>query len=292
MKRKTFSFILSMVMLLSIFVVPAYAEESPTIKNEASLFLDEFLCNLKDGKIQEAYNAMNDERLQLNDTTVKLSQLTEAEKAYVEYVESGNRFKDLYSKDAIAEYEILGSISKDIISAKIKFENGAEAIVPFCVQKNGDSYVINITEKDIESYGYEEIRVSSSSTPLESKPLVTSAGILKDEYEFSYLFGTIYGIDSFSVSRNAITIDGYQANDALESGWESKAEVIYAVVVEHWYGDYVWATTTNAIVKNGSFSVTIVGKDSSHSDLRIRISNQTGAYPRSKGDGKLYSVTV
>lgn len=291
MKRKTISFILSLVMLLSISVVPAYAEESSYIKNEASLFLDEFLCNLKDGNIQKAYNTMNDERLQLKDT-IELSQLTEAEKAYIEYVESGNRLKDLYSKDAISEYEILGPISKDIISARIKFENGAEAIVPFCVQKDGDSYVINITEKDIESYGYKEIRASSSSAPLESKPLATSVGILKDEYEFSYLYGTIYGIDSFSVSRNAITIDGYQANDALESGWESKAEVIYAVVVEHWYGDYVWATTTNAIVKNGSFSVTIVGKDSSHSDLRIRISNQTGAYPRSKGDGKLYSVTV
>ena len=119
-----------------------------------------------------------------------------------------------------------------------------------------------------------------------------ASGTLKDSYEFSYLYGTIYGIDSFSVSKNGVRIDGYQANDAIDTGWTKKAEVIYSIVERHWYGDYVWASTNNSIVKNGSFSVSLVGKNSSQSNLRIRISNQTQANPRSKGNGKIYSISI
>lgn len=68
----------------------------------------------------------------------------------------------------------------------------------------------------------------------------------------------------------------------------AKAEVIYKIVVKHWYGDTVWGTTTNAVVKNGYFTVYLQGKNADTSNARIKIENTTGYMPLSKGSGSVY----
>ncbi|MBQ8134094.1 MAG: hypothetical protein IJ192_06815 [Clostridia bacterium] len=166
--------------------------------------------------------------------------------------------------------------------------------MPFNVIENDNGFIIKITLDDLSENGFVQSKTVIGKVDKEgSINSVKASGILKDEYEFSYLYGTIYGIDIFSVNnKGAIRIDGYQANDMISSGWTAKASVIYSIVEKHWYGDDVWATTSNPIVKNGNFSVKIIGKNSSQSNLRIRISNQTGANPRSKGHGQIFAVSV
>lgn len=274
----------------SSFAVSASAASVNGETSEAVAFLDEYLGNLKSGDLDSAYSVMNDGRMSIIED-IDMSAITVQEREYIDYVENGAKFQEQYNEEAIVAYEILDVYSCNVITAKLEFNNGGEAVVPFCVEKSADGFEICITDQDIEDLGYREIKVAENKE--ESPKLQSKASrVWKDDYEFSWLYGTIYGLDTFSVSQNGIEIDGYQANDMLSSGWETPAEVIYSVVVEHWYGDYVWATTTNAIKKNGYFDVTLVGKNSSQSDLKIRISNQTGAYPRSAGNGTLYSIAV
>ncbi len=290
MKKRMMSLALVATIAFSSLTVSASAASVNSETSEAVAFLDEFLGNLKSGDLDSAYSVMNDGRMSINEN-IDLSTITAQEREYIDYVENGVKFEEQYSEEAIVAYEILNLCPNNVITAKLEFNNGGEAIVPFCVEKGSDGFEVCITDQDIEELGYREIKTVESEKKL-SKLQSRATREWKDDYEFSWLYGTIYGLDTFSVSRNGIEIDGYQANDMLSAGWETPAEVIYSVVVEHWYGDYVWATTTNAIKKNGYFDVTLVGKNSSQSDLKIRISNQTGAYPRSAGNGTLYSITV
>lgn len=260
---------------------------SPTIE-----FLDNFLSNLKEGDINAAFECIEDERIELN-PNINVAALSAEEKANIQYTNSAEYFKDCYEKEAIAEYSSLTDIGNNTITADIVFSDGSEATIPFKVLPDGDSFRVKITDQDLSVNGYVETKAKSDTVD----EISSRAGDWKDSYEFSYLYGTIYGIDTFSVSKNGIQIVGYQVvgyqeNDAIESGWQSPAEVVYAIVVKHWYGDNVWASTNNAIIKNGSFDIKLVGKNSSQSDLRIRISNQTGANPRSAGSGTIYSVTI
>jgi len=294
MRNKLLSITIAAAMAAPISALPASAASvTEAYNNEAVAFLDDFLGNLKDGNYDDALLALNDERCALSDG-VDVSKLSEQEAAYVSYTESGQAFIDEYEKETIDTYEILDVYSDDVIRARINFADGSTAIVPFCIDLDGGEYKVHITTMDLDDYGYNKLTSAntSNSESTSDNAQGNRSTIWKDDYTFSYLYGTIYGIDSFSVSQNAIRIDGYQANYMLSSGWLSEAEVIYSVVVKHWYGDDVWATTSNAIKKNGNFSITIVGENSSQSDLVIRIANQTGAYPRSEGNGSLYSVSV
>lgn len=287
--KKILASALAVMMLFSTMAVSASATTTLVPKSEAALFLDAYLSNLKAGNVSTAYASTNNARQTLNEE-ISLTTLSAEEQDYVEYVESGDRFADLYAEEPIIDYTVLGEAENNIVTAELIFENGSEAIVPFRVVPSGNTYEVVYSLDDIDDLGYVETKAPTQTDNGDVDLLAT--GTWKDDYEFTYLYGTIYGLDTFSVSKNAIRIDGYQANYMLSSGWTSKAEVIYAVVVEHWYGDDVWATTNNSIVKNGSFSITIVGESSSKSNLKIRISNQTGANPRSEGNGSLYSVTV
>ncbi|MDE7137015.1 MAG: hypothetical protein K2O29_00945 [Ruminococcus sp.] len=291
MKKKLMSFTLALIMVAPISATSANALKIIKEDNESVIFLDEFLCNLKNGDINQAFCVMNDERSSLRED-IDISTLTSEQKATVEYVESGNAFADEYVKEAIKDYEILNVVSDGVITVALDFQDGSEAIVPFCVEKGTSGYTIHITDVDIDNLGYKSVKTVENSVKDNQNQLPRAYGDWKDDYTFDYLYSTIYGQDTFSVNQKAILIEGYQANYMLESGWQKEAEVIYSVVVKHWYGDSVWATTSNAIKKNGSFSITIVGDNSSESDLRIRISNQTGTDPRSKGYGSLYSVSV
>ena len=285
MSKRLFAAIIAIVMVCSIGAIGVNAqtqEQSPAV-----CFLDNFLSDLKNGNIDEAFEVIEDERIQLNEN-VDVMTLSEEEMDQVEYIESVDHFQDSYEEEAIVEYSSLTEQGNNIITAEIVFSDGSEATVPFLVVEQDGGYVVKFTTDDLSENGYIETQEEEESAPT----INPRAAVWKDDYEFWYLYGTIYGLQTFSVSQNGIRIDGYQENDAIETGWQSPAEVIYAIVEEHWYGDYVWATTSNAIVKNGSFSVTLVGKNSSQSNLKIRISNQTGAYPRSAGYGDIYSVSV
>lgn len=273
-------------MVFTIGAIGANAQEQDQ-QSSAVCFLDNFLSNLKNGNIDEAFEVIEDERIQLNDN-VDVMTLSEEEMAQVQYVASVDRFQDAYEEEYIVSYDSLTELDNNIITADIVFSDGSEATVPFLVLEKAGDYIIKFTTDDISENGYVENKEATE----DNATITPRATYWKDDYEFWYLYGTIYGQDTFSVSQNGIRIDGYQENDAIETGWQSPAEVIYAIVEEHWYGDYVWATTSNAIVKNGSFSVTLVGKNSSQDNLKIRISNQTGAYPRSAGNGSIYSVSV
>lgn len=286
--KKILALALAIMMILASMAISVSATTASAPKSEAALFLDDYLNNLKTGSISKAYKNTYNARQTLNED-ISIAKLSTEEKEYVEYVESGDRFADLYAEEPIVDYTILGETKNNIITAELIFENGSEAIVPFNVIPSGDSYKVIYSLEDIDDLGYIETKAPTQNNNGDIELL--ASGTWKDDYEFTYLYGTIYGLDTFSVSKNAIIIDGYQANYMLSSGWTSKAEVIYAVVVEHWYGDDVWATTGNAIVKNGSFEVKIIGESSSKSNLKIRISNQTGANPRSEGNGTLYSVS-
>lgn len=289
--KKFFALILAIMLTISTMALSVNALAMPTtaIMSEAAKFLDNYLNNLKNWNISTAFATTNNLREVLNED-ISISSLSINEQKYIKYVESGESFADLYAEEPITDYSILEEKENNIITAKLVFENGSEAIVPFNVVPAGDSYEVVYSLNDIEEMGYIETKSAVKKGVSTLEPL--SSETLKDTYEFTYLYGTIYGLDKFSVSKNAIKINGYQANYLLSSGWTSNAEVIYAIVVKHWYGDNVWATTSNAIKKNGSFTITIVGKNSSQSNLQIRISNQTGANPRSEGKGSIYSVSV
>ena len=279
--------------ICSLTVVSASAESENQKYTPAMLFLNTYLSDLRDGKLDEAYKYTYDTRYELTSDT-ELSKLNNDERSNVDYIERGQAFKDSYNEEAITSYHILEELDNNIVTPKIKFSNGNEAVVPFNVIENDNGFIIKITLDDLSENGFVQSKTVIGKVDKEgSINSVKASGILKDEYEFSYLYGTIYGIDIFSVNnRGAIRIDGYQANDMISSGWTAKASVIYSIVEKHWYGDDVWATTSNPIVKNGNFSVTIIGKNSSQSNLRIRISNQTGANPRSKGHGQIFAVSV
>lgn len=292
MNKRILSTALAFILAFSTITITANAQSVQDSKSAAVVFLDNYLNDLKNGNINSAFNCTIDER-ETFDRNINISILSSDERDYVEYVKSGHSFRDLYAEEAITNYTILEEKDDNIITAELVFENGNEAIVPFNVIPNGNSYKVYFTLDDICEMGYVETKSVQSNEIVESSMAsILATGTWKYHYTFSYLYGTIYGTNTFSVSKNAIRIDGYQANYMLSSGWTSNAEVIYAVVVQHWYGDDVWAKTNGSVVTNGSFSRTIVGKNSSQSGLRIRISNQTGAYPRSEGNGDLYSVTV
>ena len=287
-KKAISSVLVACLLCTPLFSVSAATPEMTPESSEAVSFLDTYLSNLQNHNIDEAYQCMEDTRNELN-PTIDVTSLSTKELSYIDYVESGEEFTEAYEKEAIEDYAILEEKSDGIIITELTLKNGDVATVPFCVVSEDGHYKIKITTDDIDELGYSLDKSSENNSSAEITPY---SDIWKDSYEFSYLYGTIYGIDSFSVKQNGVRISGYQANDALETGWTAKAEVIYAIVVKHWYGDSVWATTTNAIVKNGSFSVTLVGKNSDESDLRIRITNTTEANPRSKGNGSIYSVSV
>lgn len=214
--------------------------------------------------------------------------LSSEEMKQIEYTKSINRFRDYYESECIVNYSSLNEIGNNIITADIVFNDGSEATVPFFVLPKDDAFIIKFTTDDLSENGY----IETKATVEKSSKISDRPSVWKDDYEFWYLYGTIYGVDTFSVNQNGIMINGYQENDALETGWEDPANVIYAIVEEHWYGDYVWASSPTAIVKNGSFTVAMAGKNSSQSNLKIRISNQTGAYPRSAGHGSIYSISI
>lgn len=109
----------------------------------------------------------------------------------------------------------------------------------------------------------------------------------KDDYTFDYLYGTIYGIDTFSMTKWVGNFDGSQYN-YMYPEWTTPASVIYAICIPHWYGDNVWGSTGNAIVKNGSFDVYFQGKNNNFQNGKVRISNTTGSNPRSRGSGTVY----
>ena len=254
-------------------------------------FLNEYLHDLKNGDIDKALNHTDDTRFDLN-THIDRSKLNSRELTYVDFTEESGIFKSDYAEESIIDYEILEEARDGIVTARILFSNGHDAIIPFNLIQDGTDYMVKITLNDISENGYRNIKSADLTVDQSSNNSLKASGTLKDSYEFSYLYGTIYGIDSFSVSKKGIRIDGYQANDLIDTGWKKEAEVIYSIVERHWYGDDVWASTNNSIVKNGSFSVSLVGKNSSQSNLRIRISNQTQANPRSKGNGKIYSISI
>ena len=291
MFKRLLSIIMTTVIICSITVFSANAESANRKYTPAMSFLNEYLHDLKNGDIDKALNHTDDTRFDLN-AHIDPCKLNSKELSYVSFAEEGGIFKSDYAEESIIDYEILEEASDGIVTARIHFSNGHDAIIPFNLIQDGTDYIVKITPNDISMTGYRSINSADLTIEQSRNNSLKASGTLKDSYEFSYLYGTIYGIDSFSVSKNGVRIDGYQANDAIDTGWTKKAEVIYSIVERHWYGDYVWASTNNSIVKNGSFSVSLVGKNSSQSNLRIRISNQTQANPRSKGNGKIYSISI
>ena len=287
--------LLSIIMVIAIFCsFTVYTVNAETVNHkytQAMSFLNEYLHELQNGDIDKALSHTDDSRIDLN-AHVDRSGLSSKELSHIEYIEDGGIFRSDYAEESIVDYEILEETGKDIVTARIVFSNGHEAIVPFYLSHNEKDYMVRITTNDISEYGYENIKSADLEVDRKNDNSLKGSTIWKDSYEFSYLYGTIYGIDSFSVSQNGIKISGYQANDSSDVGWNKKAEVIYSIVERHWYGDYVWATTGNAIIKNGSFTVQMVGKNSSQSNLRIRIANQTHANPRSRGNGNIYSISI
>ena len=291
MFKRLLSIIMTTVIICLITVFSANAESANRKYTPAMSFLNEYLHDLKNGDIDKALNHTDDTRFNLN-AHIDPYKLNSKELSYVSFAEEGGIFKSDYAEESIIDYEILEEASDGIVTARIHFSNGHDAIIPFNLIQDGTDYIVKITPNDISMTGYRSIKSADLTIEQSRNNSLKASGTLKDSYEFSYLYGTIYGIDSFSVSKNGVRIDGYQANDAIDTGWTKKAEVIYSIVERHWYGDYVWASTNNSIVKNGSFSVSLVGKNSSQSNLRIRISNQTQANPRSKGNGKIYSISI
>jgi len=266
-------------------------------------FLYSFLSDLTNDAKSDAFSKITDERFTLG-TDIDVNTLDANERAYVESVSQGEKFTEMYNKEPIISFEIVyGScVTRDditIVKAKLFFESGAVAIVPFNVASTGNGYKIVFTLNDIEADGYKVIQADPSTTiAAEADDASTkddgskySGFNWKDDYTFDYLYGTIYGIDSFSITKWVGNFDGYQANYMLSSGWESPAEVVYAVCISHWYGDDVWGSTGNAVVMNGTFDVYFQGKNNNFQNCTIRISNQTGAYPRSTGYGSFYQCS-
>ena len=291
MIKKVTSIIMVMAIFCSITVFSANAETVNHKYTPAMSFLNEYLHELQNGDIEKALICTDDTRFDLS-VHLDRSKLSSKELSYVEYMEDAGIFKSDYAEESIVDYEILEEAEEGIVTARIVFSNGHDAVVPFYIIHNGKDYMVRITTDDISENGYQTIKSADLVIGQNNNNSLKASSTWKDSYEFSYLYGTIYGIDSFSVSQNGIKISGYQANDSSDVGWDKEAEVIYSIVERHWYGDYVWATTGNSIVKNGNFTVQMVGKNSSQSNLRIRIANQTHANPRSKGNGNIYSISI
>ena len=68
-------------------------------------------------------------------------------------------------------------------------------------------------------------------------------------------------------------------------------QVVYAIVNKHWYGDDLWGQS-GVVNLNGNFNISITGNSSNASGVQIRITNKTGAYPRSAGNGKVYQINL
>ncbi|WP_341300380.1 hypothetical protein MHB44_18630 [Lysinibacillus sp. FSL H8-0500] len=292
--------IICMLAILSLTTLTADAASHRTIPEEE--FLSNFLSTLMKESTTQVYSQISDERANLA-SDIDINKLNAVEKEKIEYVLSGQQFRDSYNKEPIQSFEILtgDSVVKDeytTVLAKLHFVNDGISIVPFNVVKDVDGFKIVFTLDDIEKSGYKVIRESATKevVALETPDVSQKSTIvqpmysgfnLKDDYSFSYLYGTIYGIDTFSMTKWVGNIDGSQYNDAYPT-WQSNASVIYSIVKQHWYGDDVWGSTTNPIVTNGAFDVYFQGKNNNFQNAQIRITNTTGAYPRSKGEGKVY----
>jgi len=253
----------------------------------------------------QVYSKISDERTNLVfdiSFDALFDALNDAEKEEVNYVLSGHKFRDFYNEEPLSSFRVLNGsgVIKDkytTILAKLYFVDGAIAIVPFNVAKVEDGFRIVFTLDDIEVDGYKIIRESAYKEP--AAPAVTDIsqkGLVqpqysgfnwKDDYTFDYLYSTIYGIDTFSMTKWVGNFDGYQYN-YLYPSWQLNASVIYAICIPHWYGDNVWGSTGNPVVRNGSFDVYFQGKNNSFNNCKIRITNTTGSSPRSRGGGSVY----
>ena len=302
MKKLVSLVVLVAILCTSIVTVSAAAIDSHATSRVTAqeAFLYSFLSDLANDAKSDAFSKITDERFALG-VDVDENVLSADERAYVDSISRGDKFTELYNEEPISSFEIIygSGITENsitIVKAKLFFESGAIAIVPFNIASVANGFKVVFTLDDIGADGYEVIQEDPNAVYAEEAPVLSSkddgskySGFnWKDDYSFSYLYGTIYGIDTFSISKRVGNFDGYQANDALSTGWQSPAEVIYAVCKNHWYGDDVWGSTGNAVVMNGYFDVYFQGKNSSFQDCKIRISNQTGAYPRSAGNGSFY----
>lgn len=294
--KKALSLVLALALTLS-FAVPSMAAgigqsaQGVNITDQSAVaYLESYLSYLKEGKVEDAYSMMEDTRMVLRED-INVRTLSAAELEYIEYNESGAAFADEYAQEAIVDYEILGlGQTGNTIMTKLYFADGSDAIVPFDVVQNENGYMVKVTGDDLYEKGYAEGTISSTKV-VEEESSVTprySGYDLLDEYEFWDLYGDIYGIDTFNITKQVIQITGQQWNAEYENGYLTEAAVIYKIVVKHWYGDTVWGTTTNPVIKNGYFSVYLQGKNANTSNARIKIVNTTGSMPFSKGSGDVY----
>jgi hypothetical protein len=301
MKKKYISclVILTMVILGLVPFSVSAASVSDTNDTKEATVLNSFLTDLKNGDTHSAFSMLSDERFALQEN-IKFEDLTPSEKAYIEYVSSGKNFAEMYNNKPIVNFKILKNETvvneKNItILARLFFKNGEESIVPFSIAN--DKVVVDLNDisakgykviKEVKDFGAENFLPDVSEKSL--KDIITpkySGFQWKDDYTFSYLFGTIYGVDTFSISKYVINFDGEQWNNDYPT-WQTEASVIYAVCKTYWYGDDVWGSTGNPIVLNGTFDVYFQGKNNNFTDCKIRITNTTGSNPRSRGNGDVY----
>lgn len=266
----------------------AYLNKGFDIKM-ATNTLEQFLDAIVKDDASAAFEVLEDKRYELN-PNVRIEDLSDEEMVQIKKVATGEKFRQLVSQDPLAKYSIIDSkLSIDgdsvVIQTLLIFENAREAKVPFVVSLINGAYKIVITPSSLADNGYEIVK--EKEIPDESFGINASNRL--DGYKFWHLFGTIYGIDSFNISKPTINIIGSQYND-MYPNWTLPAEIVYAIVRQRWYGDDEWGSTGNAIVKNGSINIYIYGKNSSFSNARIRIANQTGAHPRSRGEGSVYEI--
>ena len=217
MFKRLLSIIMTTVIICSITVFSANAESANRKYTPAMSFLNEYLHDLKNGDIDKALNHTDDTRFDLN-AHIDPYKLNSKELSYVSFAEEGGIFKSDYAEESIIDYEILEEASDGIVTARIHFSNGHDAIIPFNLIQDGTDYIVKITPNDISMTGYRSIKSADLTIEQSRNNSLKASGTLKDSYEFSYLYGTIYGIDSFSVSKNGVRIDGYQGNDAIDTG--------------------------------------------------------------------------
>lgn len=197
--------------------------------------------------------------------------------------DSLNAFISLYSKDEILDYKLV-KVSMDCVATKIKFSSGEEHLIPFYVEKGKvhislDDVKDMVISSPILTTGYKSI----------AHPFYNPLETLVDSYSFSYLYGIIYGIDSFNLSSSEVRIRGTQYSDPA-SGPSTYASVEYAIVKSRWYGDDVWASSC-VYNLSGDFVLNLSGNSSSASGVQVRIANLTEVYPRSAGSGSIYQVS-
>lgn len=256
------------------------------IMNSEEVVVDNYLQALRDGNVMYAYSMMVDERVEINEEVEK-DNISPKEREYVSYIQSGDYFGELYWNNPISDYEVIGIKGNKVI-ANLIFSDGTTNEVPFCVE-NG-KVIISLEDIDGESENL------NATTDLEAingvadiAPQYNPIETLVDTYSFSYLMTTIYGNNTFNLSSDNVKIYLYQNKDAASSSSAELPRVQYSIVSHYWYGDDVWADY-NGVNGAGNFTIILKGKSSSASNVVIRITSLSGAYPRTAGHGRVYQV--